>query len=84
MCQITRAPFFGAGDADREMHLVFRNLDELAWQSQLAEDEAPTRSLIQSLTEVPCPNMAARQISLNQLSRMENGRALREDGQRIF
>ena len=43
------------GDADREMHLVFRNLDELAWQSQLAEDEAPTRSRIQSLTEVLVP-----------------------------
>ena len=37
------------------MHLVFRNLDELAWQSQLSEDEAPTRSRIQSLTEVLVP-----------------------------
>ena len=47
--------FPGSVDADRETHLVFGNLDELAWQSQLSEDEEPTRSRIQSLTEVRVP-----------------------------
>ena len=41
---------------DRETHLIFREIfDQLAWQSQLSEEEAPDRSRIQSLTEVCVP-----------------------------